>query len=349
MSVAVEIKCKLCERFNSKTEFNEKEKKTIADITKKTLQFLVEKGISSTPKNYRNWFNVFTYLAEHNLLDEDISDEKLIEICKELNKDEDIDIRKLKAEIQTTTEALSRSMNDIIQITEEYSKSLSKGDMVLSEATEKVEDSDIKAILGYVLEEMRRIKKENEKFKQKIEEENKKVEKLKKRLQIVETEANTDYLTGICNRRAFMNTLKDFFENQDLYKKFALILLDIDNFKRINDEFGHDAGDLVLKDVADVLKKYLRPEDIPARFGGEEFAVIVANANKEVAYKVAERLRKVIETRHVKVNEDTIIDYTASFGVATVDDNIKSVEELIKKADENLYKAKNNGKNCVVV
>ncbi len=180
-------------------------------------------------------------------------------------------------------------------------------------------------------------------------EENKKVQKLQEKLEIVETEANTDYLTGLYNRRAFMNILNNLFNDfKEFNNKFSVILLDIDDFKKINDTYGHDVGDEVIKDIADVLRKYLRPEDIPARIGGEEFAVLITNADKNVAMNVAERLRNVMENRHLFIDENTVIDYTASFGVASVDKNINSPSELLKVADNNLYRAKKEGKNRVV-
>ena len=347
----LDINCNLCKKFETKDSFSDKEKKQITEITKKTLSFLVNKSIPSTPKHFKRWFNVFTYLAEHNLLYDDIPEEKLIEICKSINKkDKDVNTLKLKKELQRTTSILDDSMKDILNITSEYASSLDKSGSALSDVSSKIDNTEIQSILNYVLEEMKRMKKENEKFKKKIEEENKKVEKLKKQLEVVETEANTDYLTGLYNRRAFMNVLEEYFQNYRQFGDvFSLILLDIDNFKSINDTYGHDVGDIVLKDVGNVLKKYLRPEDIPARFGGEEFAVIVSNANKEIASKVAERIRKVMETRHIKIDENTIVDYTASFGVACVEDRFESIDQLIKKADDNLYKAKRNGKNCVVI
>ncbi|NPA51287.1 MAG: GGDEF domain-containing protein [Aquificae bacterium] len=347
----LDIKCNLCQKFDKKDEFSDREKRQIASITKNTLHFLIKKGIPSTPKNFRRWFNVFTYLAEHNLLEENIPEEKLIDICKTLAKEEEnVNSIKIKKELKTTTEVLDQSLKEILQITNQYSKNLNKGDKALTDASQKVNDKELKSVLNYILDEMKKIKKENENFKKKIEEENKRVAKLRKQLQIVETKANTDYLTGLYNRRAFIKIINEYFQGyKEFGAVFSLILFDIDNFKKINDTYGHHIGDEVLKDVANVLKKYLRPEDIPARFGGEEFAVIVSDADKEIASKVAHRLRKVMETRHLKLNDSTVIDYTASFGVASVEEGFENVDQLIKKADDNLYKAKENGKNCVIV
>jgi len=311
---------------------------------------MVEKGIPSVPKNYKRWFNVFTYLAEHGLLEEEIPEDKIFEIFSLINKkDKNVDIEKLKREIKNSTDSLKSSLDEIISVTDRYSKSLNSGDKVLSEAKCKIDDKNIQNMLGYILEEMKILKEENLKFRKKIEEENKKVQKLQEKLEIVETEANTDYLTGLYNRRAFMNILNNLFNDfKELNNKFSVILLDIDDFKKINDTYGHDVGDEVIKDIADVLRKYLRPEDIPARIGGEEFAVLITNADRDVAISVAERLRNVMENRHLFIDENTIIDYTASFGVASMDKDIDSPSELLKVADNNLYRAKKEGKNRVV-
>jgi len=346
----ISLTCSLCEKYDKKEEFSDKDKKKIAEITKKTLCFMVEKGIPSVPKNYKRWFNVFTYLAEHGLLEEEIPEDKIFEIFSLINKkDKNVDIEKLKREIKNSTDSLKSSLDEIISVTDRYSKSLNRGDKVLSEAKCKIDDKNIQNMLGYILEEMKILKEENLKFRKKIEEENKKVQKLQEKLEIVETEANTDYLTGLYNRRAFMNILNNLFNDfKELNNKFSVILLDIDDFKKINDTYGHDVGDEVIKDIADVLRKYLRPEDIPARIGGEEFAVLITNADRDVAISVAERLRNVMENRHLFIDENTIIDYTASFGVASMDKDIDSPSELLKVADNNLYRAKKEGKNRVV-
>ena len=122
------------------------------------------------------------------------------------------------------------------------------------------------------------------------------------------------------------------------------MLIDIDDFKRVNDTYGHQDGDDVLKKVVKIMKKILRKSDLVARYGGEEFAVIMPETSTQKAFSVAERIRKNV-ANNLKCKELTI---TISIGIGTLSDKINSVYDLIKIADEALYQAKHNNKNKVV-
>lgn len=128
-----------------------------------------------------------------------------------------------------------------------------------------------------------------------------------------------------------------------------MILTDLDKFKQVNDTYGHDVGDLVLKNFSRIIKNSIRKYDVVARFGGEEFVILLSGVDIQSAYKKAEQLRRQIESTVVFTKKiDNHIRYTASFGVAAINEAGKySLEELISKADMALYKAKNNGRNRV--
>jgi len=155
--------------------------------------------------------------------------------------------------------------------------------------------------------------------------------------------ANTDGLTGLYNRRYFNEHL-ELLARSGLQEGFpvSLILMDVDNFKKYNDTFGHPAGDVLLRKVAQVVMDSVREEDIPARYGGEEFAVILPNLENHKALEVAERIRGSIEGIW-----DLKRPVTVSVGVATIPDQGKNWMELIEFADKSLYYAKNIGKNRV--
>jgi len=150
-----------------------------------------------------------------------------------------------------------------------------------------------------------------------------------------DNEANIDELTQAYNRRFL-----DKFIKKHKNDKFSLIYLDIDHFKELNDKFGHDFGDYVLKEFVNLIKSHIRENDILIRLGGEEFLIIL-DTNYEKALKVAEKLRKIIESYNFKG-----VKITASFGVAFKDKD-DNFEEVIKKSDESLYNAKNSGRNQV--
>jgi diguanylate cyclase (GGDEF)-like protein len=156
--------------------------------------------------------------------------------------------------------------------------------------------------------------------------------------------ALTDSLTGCMNRRSFeMQLERDLRLATRMRQPVSLIMLDIDHFKRVNDSFGHDAGDAALRFLADVLRDELRGVDTAARYGGEEFAVILPQANLEGALVVAERLRARIETTEIP----EIGHITASLGIATFPLHANSRAQLVSTADQALYEAKHEGRNRV--
>jgi len=156
--------------------------------------------------------------------------------------------------------------------------------------------------------------------------------------------ALTDGLTGCVNRRSFeMQLERDLLMATRMRQPLSLIMLDIDHFKRVNDTYGHDAGDAALRFLADVLRDELRGLDTAARYGGEEFAVILPQAGLEGALIVAERLRSRLETTEVP----GIGHITGSFGLATFPLHANSRDQLVGAADRALYDAKHAGRNRI--
>jgi two-component system cell cycle response regulator len=156
-----------------------------------------------------------------------------------------------------------------------------------------------------------------------------------------------DGLTQISNKRFFMETLEREIARSHRYKRaLSLAMFDLDHFKKINDTYGHLAGDYVLKHLASAVKLKIRREDLFARYGGEEFAIILPEISLEAALTFAEKIRQLVEEHEFRF-ENTSIDVTISMGVATADQDVKEVDALIKLADERLYAAKAAGRNQV--
>lgn len=171
-------------------------------------------------------------------------------------------------------------------------------------------------------------------------------EKLKLTAQLRQL-AETDGLTGILNRGALEQRAATMLAAHPAQQPLPLILLDIDHFKRINDTYGHVAGDEVLKETARRLQEVLRPSDVIARFGGEEFAVLLADS-KMAADQIAERLRRALLASPFTLDTGTTLDVTASFGVAAMAPASGSWSDLVEAADQALYEAKAAGRNRVV-
>jgi diguanylate cyclase (GGDEF)-like protein len=167
--------------------------------------------------------------------------------------------------------------------------------------------------------------------------------------QKLEQMATTDTLTGLLNRRAVMERLDEYWTNAERHNKpFSCMLLDIDHFKAVNDTHGHDVGDIVLREVAEVLNKHTRADEPVGRIGGEEFLVLCPGSTAPMADVGAERLRSGIEKKRIVYN-GLELNVTISAGVAERSEKINNSELFLKKADDALYEAKRNGRNRVCI
>jgi diguanylate cyclase (GGDEF)-like protein len=166
----------------------------------------------------------------------------------------------------------------------------------------------------------------------------------------VERQAVTDELTGLFNRRRFQEAMATEVERSKRFgQPVGLVLLDLDDFKLVNDTYGHQQGDLVLREVARVLRETSREIDEPARYGGEELAVVLPGTDLEGAYNLAERVRAGIEELALPLLDgEGALRVTASFGVATLPGSADDMRGLVAAADEALYRAKRAGKNRTV-
>lgn len=162
----------------------------------------------------------------------------------------------------------------------------------------------------------------------------------------VSEESVTDRLTGLYNRGNFNLTItKELARSSRLGKPISLIILDIDNFKKLNDSCGHLKGDQVLRDVANIVKDNIRTMDTAFRYGGEEFILLLPETNSPEATKISERVRKAVESHNFIASEKHDGKLTISLGLVTCANSKTSPEKLVKEADICLYRAKNSGKN----
>jgi diguanylate cyclase (GGDEF)-like protein len=160
--------------------------------------------------------------------------------------------------------------------------------------------------------------------------------------------AHTDSLTGLHNRRFFMQRLEEEIERVRRHgSSLSVLVFDLDHFKKVNDTYGHDMGDNVLKSVADASMEVKRITDVAARIGGEEFALLLPETDQRGAMKMAHRLRASIEAVSTRRSDATSVEVTASVGVATVKQTSSDVENILRHADDALYKAKHLGRNKV--
>jgi len=267
--------------------------------------------------------------------------------------------------IKLDKEELKRKLKDLDQIAERLSikflRILQKTDGSSQEIKDiKIElqnwrhdEEDFESIKDKLLNIAISLDKELDEFSEDMKRENEEVEKLKRKIKMLEAkvkklsrEVKKDYLTNIANKKAIMEEL---LKQESSYKRYginySIVFFDIDHFKNINDTYGHDAGDVILKNLGLLFRRYARYIDMIGRFGGEEFVAILPSTEKEGAYRFAEKLRIIVEKTKF-MYKNTRINVTISGGVASRDE-VNSKEELLKFADERLYKAKRNGRNRI--
>ncbi|EYE87545.1 diguanylate cyclase [Fervidicella metallireducens AeB] len=169
-------------------------------------------------------------------------------------------------------------------------------------------------------------------------------------IKILKEEATTDFLTGLNNTRSFdivfNNVTNRAKENQEY---LAVLMIDIDFFKKVNDTYGHSSGDLVLKELGEILDNSIGEYDFVARVGGEEFCILLRDCNREKAYYIAEKIRKEVQKHIFRVKNGTKIKITVSIGIAVYPDCCTDTEQLKEIADNQLYIAKHTGRNKVCV
>jgi len=166
-------------------------------------------------------------------------------------------------------------------------------------------------------------------------------------IEIITNSANRDFLTGLYNRRFFFKDVQSYFDEavqDDEY--FAIAMIDIDHFKNINDTYGHDSGDKAIIDFSELLRANTHHHDVVARFGGEEFCIILKGVSSSEAKEIMEKLRSKVERSITMSDKDEEIKFTISIGLATQHED--TLEATINQADLYLYDAKNSGRNLVV-
>ncbi|AEF84853.1 diguanylate cyclase (GGDEF) domain protein [Treponema primitia ZAS-2] len=161
--------------------------------------------------------------------------------------------------------------------------------------------------------------------------------------------ATTDMMTKLKLKHYLFSVLNEWLDNAKTGECFSLLMFDIDFFKKVNDTYGHSCGDDVLRNVAQIIIDNTRSSDVAARYGGEEFVVLISHPGKSMALKIAERIRKTIETTKFKY-KDVILGVTISCGIACYDkDRDVSGEAMIERADQALYQSKQNGRNRITL
>ena len=316
-----------------------KDKRIVSKIAKIVLAYLAKHDIPWSPRNYEEWFFVVCRaLEDHHI----VNDKNLEVLYSKYIEEFHQNIDAQKREITHLSESLQRVAKGSEKALDRFDDHLDEHNRLLGESAEAIEEQNIHKI-GKLQKRIEKLEKENEALKRYLQEKRVKLEFIEKKFETVQQEANIDALTKVFSRKKFE---EDMQKLQKEHIPFSVIFLDIDDFKRINDTYGHQVGDRVLREIGEILNTYLRKGTFAYRYGGEEFVVILLKSDLEAARSVAERLKEVIEHRSIRIDEQ-VLDFTASFGVVQREED-ESVADVLKRADEALYEAKRSGKNRVV-
>ncbi len=306
----------------------------LASIIKEALYRMTKKDIPFTPFNY---YRVFTQVALESGLDRDVlrgllySDVKLEEEAVEEMKQKVLDI--------------ARNVKDVTLSVED---SLKKTEKQHDDVLKTLDGLDSGTTISNIANEIERIKYINMALKTELESARKILEKQREAIDSLKELSLKDHLTGLYSRRYMDKVLKEMLYDFERYGKiFSVIMIDLDNFKQINDLYGHRSGDIVLRDFAMLLERITRYTDSCIRYGGDEFIVVLPETGLDEAKKVAEKIQKAFSSITFKKGADEF-KCTVSIGVTTVREG-DTISSILERVDKALYETKHKGKAGITV
>lgn len=253
-------------------------------------------------------------------------------------------LTRTRDELERQVQSISSTVGYFIANNGKYSKKL---DDARSELGVAVTLDQVRAVVEILINENALASEETKMLRSNLDQARSRIANMKDRLDVAKLEAYTDPLTGVGNRRSFDSFIEaEVRRSHAEHTPLCLIMADIDHFKRVNDTFGHQAGDDVLEQVASVLKSNVRPTDFVARYGGEEFSVVLPRTTTGNALSIAERIRTALAAKSMHFNGQPVGRITASFGLASVQPN-ETPSDLVARADKKVYEAKIKGRNRV--
>ena len=329
--------------------------KTVAAIAKKIIVNTAERSVPLTPENYHVWFEYFlgsnkeltaamdALITSKKHFSQEINEGLYTEHLNRNKKEIFQEVHKEAHKIFQNIFRATLSTNDLAS---EYCDKMKEYSIKLNDINDLTQ---IQHFVEAIIKDTNNMAKSSSQLNQQLEEATSQIQTLSKQLEETEREVLLDALTGLNNRKAFDIKINDFCEKFDKNEGFfSVVMLDIDFFKKFNDQYGHQIGDEVLCIVGSHLKENLKGKDFPSRYGGEEFIVLLPNTKLDDAYIVAEQIRENISMKRLKVRKtgQTLGNITASVGVSEIREG-DTASSVVERADSALFLAKDSGRNNV--
>lgn len=321
-------------------------------VARNALSRMTMLGIPPTPRNFVVWYGYFSNrpLDLKKTLDALIDSGRNFDavLCEEVYRrffGQEADA----AEVARTSEAVDSLLETLVGRISAHDRSAEAYGGALADAQTALSRGEIGGIVAKLVEETHRMASINQEMQEHLKSASSEIDGLRQSLVEAREQADTDALTGIANRKRFDAFLRDAIARTGS-EPLALLMVDIDHFKRFNDTHGHQVGDQVLRLVARTLTDCIREGDLPARYGGEEFAVILPRTPVSVARPIAERIRTTLAARKIvrRNTGEALGGITISVGAALYRPG-EAPASLIGRADSALYAAKRQGRNRLIV
>lgn len=328
----------------------------VYSFTRTTLPLMSRHGIPTTPLNYSVWYH---YVAGENQELNSIIDAMLNNgepFTREKSRDlyskfctvyDEAKMKALQDGLTQLIVALFTEIRGLTGQTENYESFLTRS---ITELTEEGSDVDLSQMIQSIIDETKSVIQQSKTMQEKLKETSRSLLTLQKEYEQAKKEATHDSLTGVFNRKAFQEKAGQAMKQSDEKgQNLSLILVDIDYFKYFNDTHGHLAGDEILKFVAHQIKKMVKGQDVVARFGGEEFMVLLPKTSFEGALHVAEQIRGYFDRNELQSNSagSKLGKITLSMGIAVYVSG-ESLDDFVERADKAMYLAKEKGRNRVI-
>jgi diguanylate cyclase len=314
------------------------------------LPLMTKHGVPITPKNYTTWY--YYVSGKNKELREAIDTiiEKKEPCSEETNEklyqrfaveEEESMLNEIREKLQQTLLTVFGELGELNEQTQAYESTALKS---VGKLSESMSVQDIRSILDEVIVATKKLRRSGEVAQQRLNETTKTLQVLQQEFQQTKNELLVDFLTGVLNRKGFDESLAKFIS--EATDNLCLLIIDIDHFKKFNDKYGHIVGDDVLQIVAKNIGKDVRGNDLIARVGGEEFAVILPKTPLLGAVTVAENVRASIARLKLERKSETLETITVSIGAAQYQPG-ESLKDFVNRADDALYFSKNEGRNRV--